>query len=118
LRWDSGIARGSAHSRDHLNDAHQKKATLNMAFGADESASLQDVENRSTLGSAASRHLVNAPLVWAGAATSALGDTDNDADAGTIELVAQDPVPPSRHRLARKCIEVEGSAVHIESFVF
>ena len=89
-----------------------------MAFGTDQSPGVQDVENRSTLGSAASRHFVKAQLVRTGAATHALCDTDNDADAGTIELVAQDSVPPSRHRLAGKCIEVERGAVHVESFVF
>ena len=88
-----------------------------MAFGTDQSPGLQDVENRCTLGSAASGHLVKAPLVRARAPTGALGDTENDADAGSIELVAQDSVPPSRRSLAGKRIEGEGRAVNIEPFV-
>src|SRR4029077_154112 len=51
------------------------------------------------------------------AATGALRDAEDDADAGAIELVAQDSVPASRYCLARKRIEVECGAVHIESFV-
>src|SRR5215472_4173831 len=64
-----------------------------MTFCSDQSLGLQNVENRSALGSAASGHLVKAPLVRAGAATRALGDTENNANAGTIELVAQGSVP-------------------------
>ena len=79
-----------------------------MAFGTDQSPGLQDVENRC---------LVKASLVRARAPTGALGNTENDAGAGPIELVAQDSVPPSRHSLAGKCIEVEGGAVNIEPFV-
>jgi hypothetical protein len=89
-----------------------------MALGADQSPGLLDVENRRTLGSVASGYLVKAPLVGARAPTGTLGDTENDADAdaGPIELVAQDSVPP-RHSLAGKCIEFERGAVNIEPFV-
>jgi hypothetical protein len=77
-----------------LNDAYQKEPSLSMAFGTDHSSGLQDVENRRTLGSAASGHLVKAPLVRARAPAGALGDTEKDAYAAPIKLVAQDSVPP------------------------
>ena len=96
--------RGSAYSRERLNDAYQKEPRLSMAFGTDQSPRLQDVENRRTLGSAASGHLVKAPLVRARAPNGALGDTGNDADAGPIEPVAQDSVPPPmRPALSTRC---------------
>jgi hypothetical protein len=91
-----------------LNDAYQKEPSLSMAFGTDQSPGLQDVENRC---------LVKASLVRARAPTGALGNTENDAGAGPIELVAQDSVPPSRRSLAGKRIEGEGRAVNIEPFV-
>src|SRR4029077_9416501 len=93
----SPVAGGAAHSREHLNDPYEEEATLSMAFGADQSSCLQKVDNRCTLGRAASGHLVKAPLVGAGAATGALRDAEDDADAGAIELVAQDSVPASRY---------------------
>ena len=70
-----------------------------MALRADQSSGLQNVEDRRTLGSAASGHLVEAPLVRARAATGAFGDAEDDTDAGAIELVAQDSVPASGYRL-------------------
>jgi hypothetical protein len=101
---------GHGHGNGHGKVARDRKGRIHASRGVPRI-------RVSTLGSAASRQFVKAPPVRARAPTRARGHTENDADAGPIELVAQDSVPPSRHSLVRKRIEGEGGAVNIEPFV-
>jgi hypothetical protein len=101
---------------EHLDNSDEQGAGAATQPGIDQPARGQQVQDGRALGGAATGHRIEASLVGRRPTAAALGDVQNDGDAGAVEPIAQLGVAALGKELAGEGLKFEGDSIGVELF--